>query len=74
MYCFADYLITDLPDCFVRWVYADAESSPVLSIWRKPDDAPARFYLVEESAPRDLSEPVRRWTAMARTLADMRNG
>ena len=56
-------------------VYADAaaQTSPVLSIWRKPDDEPDRFYLLEECAPRDLSEPVRRWTAMARTLGDLRN-
>ena len=46
----------------------------ILSIWRKFDDDPDRFCMVEERAREDLSPPVRRWVDMAQRLAEMRGG
>ena len=46
----------------------------ILSIWRKCDDDPDRFCMVEERAREDLSPPVRRWVDMAQRLAEMRGG
>ena len=47
---------------------------PLLSIWRKRDDDPELYCMVEECAREDLSPPVRRWIDIAQELAVMRGG
>ena len=65
-------------DVWLRTLEVRAEQAGkverILSIWRKCDDDPDRFCMVEERAREDLSPPVRRWVELAQRVAEMRGG
>ena len=45
----------------------------ILSMWQKRDDDHDHFQMVEECAPEEVSQPVRRWIDIARRFGKMRN-
>ena len=45
---------------------------PLLSMWQKRDDYHDIFHMVEEAAPEEMEQPLRRWIHLAREIAEIR--
>ena len=57
-------------------IHADdaRKTRPVLSIWQEVEDNDHdRFYVVEECPSEEMSQDIRRWIQLARTLGQMRS-
>ena len=59
--------------CTLRVQAEDAGAvKPILSMWQKRDDDHDLFHMVEEAAPEEMEQPLRRWIALAKKIAEIR--